>query len=185
MKANLMRILRGAKYYVWNYIICWIPSYFLRYIILTKIYSGKVSAKASLHIGIKIFGHAENLRIEEGTVINPECRLDARGGLEIGKNVSISREVFILSLTHDYNSSDFALQKGPIKIGDDCWLGIRAIIMPGVNLGKGVVIGAGAIVTRNMPDYAIAVGVPAKVVGYRKKQNYSPVYYKPFLGGET
>ena len=144
-----------------------------------------MSPHSSMHIGIKIFGHAKNLSIGKGTVINPECRLDARGGLDIGKNVSISREVFILTLTHDCNSNSFDLQKGPVMLGDDSWLGIRSIIMPGVKVGRGAVIGAGAIVTRDIPDYAIAVGAPAKVVAYRKVQEYSCVYYKPFLGGET
>ena len=55
-----------------------------------------------------------------------------------------------------------------VTIGNDVWIGMRSIIMPGVKIGNGAVIGAGAIVTKNVPDYAIVGGVPAKIIKYRK-----------------
>jgi maltose O-acetyltransferase len=152
---------------------------------LAHLYSANVSSASALHIGIKIFGHGRGLSIGKNTVINPECRLDARGGLKIGCNVSISRETFILTLTHDYNTVNFDLRDGTVEIGDDAWIGIRAIILPGVKIGKGAVVGAGSIVTKDVPDYSIVVGVPAKVVAQREVHDFSSVYYKPFLGGET
>ena len=59
------------------------------------------------------------------------------------------------------------LTNGDIVVGDDVWVGQRAIIMSGVNIGQGAVIGAGAIVTKNVPPYAIVGGIPAKVIRYR------------------
>jgi acetyltransferase-like isoleucine patch superfamily enzyme len=61
----------------------------------------------------------------------------------------------------------FQQDKG-IKIGDDVWIGARVIILPGVSIGSGVIIGAGAVVTKDIPDWAIAVGNPARVVRYRR-----------------
>lgn len=56
----------------------------------------------------------------------------------------------------------------PFHIDDDVWIGTRAIIMPGVTIGKGAIIGAGAVVTKDVPPYAIVVGAPAKIIKYRK-----------------
>ena len=55
-----------------------------------------------------------------------------------------------------------------VVIGNDVWIGMRVIIMPGVKIGNGVVIGAGAVVTKDVPDFAIVGGVPAKIIRYRK-----------------
>lgn len=98
--------LRGIKYFLLNYIFCWIPFYYLRHLIYKFVYKMDISSKASVHIGVKFYGHGRDLHVGKNTVVNPECRLDIRGGLNIGENVSLSREVFILTLTHDYDKSD-------------------------------------------------------------------------------
>ena len=55
-----------------------------------------------------------------------------------------------------------------VVIGNDVWIGMRSIIMPGVKIGNGVVIGSGAVVTKDIPDYAVVGGVPAKIIRFRK-----------------
>lgn len=60
------------------------------------------------------------------------------------------------------------LEKKEVVIGDDVWIGRRVIILPGIKIGNGVIIGAGAVVTKDVPDYAVVAGVPAKVIKYRK-----------------
>ena len=81
--------------------------------------------------------------------------------------------VTILTHTHKIDRTDIPMgQQGNIVkevvIGNDVWIGMRSIIMPGVKIGNGAVIGAGAVVTKDVPDYAIVGGVPAKVIRYRK-----------------
>lgn len=66
-----------------------------------------------------------------------------------------------------FANKNYFMELEPIKIGNDVWIGANAIILDGVNIGHGAIIGAGAVVTKNVPDYAVAVGVPAKVIRYR------------------
>lgn len=102
--------------------------------------------------------------------------------LKVGNFCSIaSGVVFVLSADHDISRiSTFpfktkclktekyeAVSKGDIKVGDDVWIGQNAIILSGVNIGQGAVIAAGAVVTKDVPPYAIVAGVPAKIIRYR------------------
>lgn len=101
--------------------------------------------------------------------------LDARGGLTIGSNCNISSEVAIWTAEHDLQSPDFSYSPAPVIIGDYVWISYRAIIMPGVRVGSGAVIAAGAIVTKDVPAFTVVAGVPAKKIGERNRDlNYDP-----------
>lgn len=94
------------------------------------------------------------------------------GGLEIGNDVRIAAHVRIVPMNHVYEDpkTPIRLQKYKclgIKIEDDVWLGVGSTVLDGVTIGKGSVIGAGAVVTKDIPPYSIAVGVPAKVIKKR------------------
>lgn len=104
-----------------------------------------------------------------------------RSKLSIGSFCSIAAQVvFILSSDHPTHTlstypfkvnilkeSQEAISKGDIIIGDDVWIGFRALVLSGVRIGQGAIVAAGAVVTKDIPPYAIAAGVPAKVIGYR------------------
>ncbi|HBK28739.1 MAG TPA: acetyltransferase [Parabacteroides sp.] len=95
------------------------------------------------------------------------------GPLRIGENVMMGPDVTILSQTHNIERTDIPMGKQGMReaeviIGNDVWIGMRSIIMPGVKIGDGAVIGAGAVVTKDVPDYAIVGGVPARIIKYRK-----------------
>jgi maltose O-acetyltransferase len=96
------------------------------------------------------------------------------GRVKIGKYVMIGPEVIILSRSHNYRDVTKPMifqgydKEKTIIIGDDVWIGTRAIILPGVKIGNGVIVGAGAVVTKDVPDYAVVGGVPAKLIRYRK-----------------
>ena len=85
----------------------------------------------------------------------------------MGSNVSIGPEATILTLGHDPRSAAFADRGGDVVIGDRVWIGYRAIILPGVTIGEGAVVGAGALVTKDVEPYVIVVGNPARKIGER------------------
>jgi acetyltransferase-like isoleucine patch superfamily enzyme len=101
--------------------------------------------------------------------VNRDCILDARGGLRIGNSVSVSHRVNIMTGSHSVNSSMFRTKYLPIIIEDYVWLGVGCTILQNVRIGKGAVVCAGAVVTRDVAPYDIVAGVPAKVIGKRSR----------------
>jgi acetyltransferase-like isoleucine patch superfamily enzyme len=105
--------------------------------------------------------------------VNSYAILYGHGGLQIGNDVRIAPQVMIMPMNHIYKDPHVAIRKQGIraqgiKIEDDVWLGAGAVILDGVTIGRGSVIGAGAIVTKDIPRYSVAVGVPAKVIKKRE-----------------
>ncbi|WP_343672660.1 acyltransferase [Chitinophaga sp.] len=102
-------------------------------------------------------------------------RAYVRGPLTIGENVMMGPEVIILTRNHKYDDLSIPMNRQkeavvkPVEINDDVWIGTRVIILPGVTIGKGAIIGAGAVVTKSVPDYAIVGGNPAKILKYRNQ----------------
>lgn len=135
----------------------------------------------NIHLGNGIYiGHQTILKgyyknqmcIGDHSWIGQQCFLHSAGGISIGKHVGIGPGVRIISSQHLDKGRDTPLlfseiSFAPVRIGDDADLGIGACILPGVSIGKGALIGAGAVVSRDIPDYAVAAGVPAKVIRMR------------------
>lgn len=89
------------------------------------------------------------------------------GIVTIGDRVQFGPSVSIYAATHEtevQSRRDFIEYAKPVSIGHDCWIGGNTTIMPGVKIGKGCTIGAGSVVTKDIPDFSVAMGVPAKVV---------------------
>jgi maltose O-acetyltransferase len=99
------------------------------------------------------------------------CRVYAGGGIRIGSHVMIAPYVTLITSNHryrtQYSSEGNYNEFKPIIIQDDVWIGERAIILPGVTIGRGAIVGAGAVVSRNVPEFAVVVGNPAQIVKYR------------------
>ena len=92
-------------------------------------------------------------------------------GVFIGENCLIAPGVKIISADHDVSSPERGwVQEKPIQIGSDCWIGTNAVILPGVTIGNKVIIGAGSIVTKDVPSDTIAAGNPAKVIQHTKTE---------------
>ena len=107
------------------------------------------------------------ITIGNNTSIGDRCILDGRSGLTIGSSVNISTGAWIWTLQHDPHDANFAAKGAPVKIEDYAWISSRTTILPGVTIGKGAVVAAGAVVTKSVEPYAIVGGVPAKKIGDR------------------
>ncbi len=112
------------------------------------------------------------IEIGDGTWINRNTLIQGSGGVTVGREVLFGPGVIVWSSGHKYDKPDGpilgqGLTFAPVVIGDGSWIAARAIILPGVTIGKGAVVGAGSVVTRDVPDNVIVAGNPAKEIGRR------------------
>jgi acetyltransferase-like isoleucine patch superfamily enzyme len=110
--------------------------------------------------------------IGSGTWIGPQCFMYASAGIEIGAHVGIGPKVSIITSQHEINNISIPILHAPLKhapvvIGDGSDIGCGTIILPGVRIGRGAQIGAGSVITCDIPDFAIAAGVPARIIRER------------------
>lgn len=108
-----------------------------------------------------------NIKLASWVAIDDEVNLYSADKITIGTKVAISREAFICTASHDITKPNRPLVTKPITICDGVWIGARAIILPGVTIGEGAVVAAGAVVTKDVPAWAVVAGNPAKVVKQR------------------
>lgn len=126
-----------------------------------------IHRSATLQGGVRFF-HVGRLSVGEGTLINRGVQLDNRGGLVIGRQVSIAHDARIYTMGHDPHDPGFAAKARAVRIDDHAVVFAAAMIMPGVHLGAGAVVMAGAVVTRDVPPRRIVGGNPARDLGERR-----------------
>jgi len=157
-----------------------IPSRSVRRIYLF-LWLGSFGEGSGVQAGCR-FLNGRKVHLGKRNVMNFGCLIDGRRHSVItGNDVSIGPEAAILTLGHDPRSNDFSDLGGDVVIGDRAWIGYRAIILPGVTIGEGAVIGAGSIVSRDVPPYAIVAGNPARIIGERPRDLNYTLSYHPFL----
>ena len=147
-KSNRTKIVLGNDVYISR--LCRISSG------SSEEYNGEVIIGDSVHVG-------------------QNCFIDGTGKLKIGKDSMLGHNVVFLTGNHEFKNPTIPirLQGGipmPIVVGEDVWLGANVIVLGDVTIGKGSVIGAGSVVTKNIPPYSVAIGVPAKVISKRSLQ---------------
>ena len=109
--------------------------------------------------------YGRNITVGKDVFINSGCCFQDQGGIEIGDGSVIGQQVVIATLNHSLDPADRqSMLPAKVVIGKNVWIGAHATILPGVTIGDNSVIGAGAVVNRNIPADSVAVGVPAKVV---------------------
>jgi acetyltransferase-like isoleucine patch superfamily enzyme len=106
--------------------------------------------------------------LKEGVAVGPYSTIIGDGDVEIGKNSLLANMVQIITANHIFENrlipiKNQGVRVGKIEIGKDVWIGAQTIILPGIKIGEGCVIGAGSVVTKDISNYSVAVGVPAKV----------------------
>lgn len=133
----------------------------------------KIGSGSTIHMWARFY-QPKNISIGEDTIIGDHVFLDGRALLKIGSHTAIASQVLIYNSEHDIDDANFKPIEANVEIGDYCFIGARVIILPGVKIGKGAVIGAGAVVTKDVPAMTFVGGVPAKEIRKRriKQLNY-------------
>lgn len=170
MVNRVINILYDLNLYFIHFISLHIPSHLIRRMVF-MINGVKMGKGSVVHMGCKFF-YLKNIEIGEDSIIGNNAFLDGRAKLSIGSHVDIASEVMIYNSQHDINDPKFGAIEEPVKIGDYVFIGPRAIILPGVSIGKGAVIAAGCIVTKDVPENAIYAGVPGKIIGERAIKDF-------------
>ncbi|HKB88276.1 MAG TPA: acyltransferase [Patescibacteria group bacterium] len=132
----------------------------------------KIGKGSVVHMWANFFDPT-GILIGDDTIIGDHVFLDGRAKLTIGNHVDMASSVMIYNSEHDLEKENFEARTEPVTIEDYVFIGPRAIILPGVKVGRGSVVAAGAVVTKDVPDFAIVGGVPAKIIGERKNKNPS------------
>jgi acetyltransferase-like isoleucine patch superfamily enzyme len=159
---------------------CWItqiPSHRLRSFFIKHLMKISMAEGCSTLLGLRLYARG-GISIGARSVIDRDCVLDGRGGIMIGANVNLAPEVMVLTAYHDPDSDDFVgIEKG-VVIEDHVWIATRAMILPGVTIGRGAVVGAGSVVTKDVQAGTIVAGNPARFIRDRKgSQSYEVVPY--------
>ena len=164
-------------FFLWA--VGYIPSHLIRnfFYQLCGIEMGKGS---TIHMGARFY-QPNNIKLGEGSIIGDHVFLDGRANLKIGSHVDIASQVMIYNSEHNLDSQTMKTKEEPVTIGDYCFIGPRAIIMPGVTLGKGAVVAGGAVVTKDVPPGVIVGGVPAKKIKDRGLKTYNYRLGRPRL----
>lgn len=177
-KDSAIHIFRSSSLYKWlhafavewmvNSVLPHLPFWWIRkhYLQLIRAQIGKGSFIMKTN-----YLHVPNrLRIGQHSHINRGCTLDARAGITIGNSVSISHGVSIFTGSHDAQSPHFLGVFKPVVICDYAWVGANATLLQGITIGKGAVVCAGAVVTKDVAPFDIVAGIPAKIIGQRNRQ---------------
>lgn len=117
--------------------------------------------------------HGPRITLGEAVSFNHGCWINAAGGLTIGNRVLVGPRVMIHTANHRFEDAERGIREQghemqPVVIGDDCWLAMGVMVLPGVTIGEGSVIGAGAVVTADVPAWSVVAGNPARVLRSRR-----------------
>ena len=169
---SLIWDFRRAAYSFRNYLLIitsHLPTNYLRILIYKNAF--RMDIEKDVFIDQDCFIHGPSrITLARGTKVNRGVVLDGRFPIRIGENVSISIYSIILTLEHDLSDPEFKSRGGPVEIGKRVFIGARAVILPGVKIGEGAAVAAGAVVTMDVEPYTIVGGVPARPIG-RRPQN--------------
>ncbi len=168
MNAIILEFING--FLIW--IVGFIPSHHLRRFSY-RVFGMKIGRSSTIHMALSIY-NPRGIEIGNDTIVGEWAVLDGRDKLKIGNHVDIATGVMIYNSEHDINDEKFKAVTAPVEVEDYVFIGPRAIILPGVKIGKGAIIAAGAVVTKDVGEFKIVGGIPAKEIGIRT--NKDPQY---------
>lgn len=169
--GNIIYFLGYLYLSYWNHFFNKIPFFNIRHFILKYLYGLKFGL-SNIHMGI-IFFSPWKIKIGDNSILHFDCFLDGRGSIEIGNNVDISFGVKIFTEQHLPDSDIYETIIKKVVVHDYVSIGAYSIILPGVIIGKGAIIAAGSVVSKNIEPFTVVGGIPARFI---KKRDCSPQY---------
>lgn len=134
-----------------------------------RFYGIIIGNNSCIHRRCKFF-HVGNFKMGNYSVINFGCYLDNRRGIIIGNNVGIAHNVKIYTLGHNLDSPLFETKGAPVAIEDDTFIFSNVLIMPGITIHRGAIVLSGSVVTKDVPEWTIVGGNPAKTIRQRNRE---------------
>ena len=179
IQTSIKGFLYNLLLFFHNSFAAYFPSHLLRRWVMRHLMEISFRPESAILMGLRLYTKG-GVSIGEYSVIDRNCVLDGRGGIEIGRNVNIAPEVMLLTAYHDPDDAEnFGGVEKPIVIEDYAWIATRAMVLPGVHIGRGAVVGAGSVVTKDVAAGTIVAGNPARFIRSRKgEQTYQLVPYK-------
>lgn len=133
---------------------------------LLRLCGARIGRRCAIYPTVKIYA-PWNLYVSDGVVIGPRVEIYNKCSVRIGEQAVISQDSFICTASHNVNSKSMALTLKPIKIEAQAWVASRAIILPGVTIAEGGVVAAGSVVSKNVAEWTVVGGNPAKEIKKR------------------
>lgn len=155
-------------FFLW--LVGYLPSHLVRNSFY-RLFGIRLGKGSTFHMGARFF-LPKNISLGEDTIVGDHAFIDGRAKVTIGSHVDIASQLMIYNSEHDLSDPAFTAIEEPVSIGDYCFIGPRVIILPGVNIGDGAVVAAGAVVTKNVEPGTIVGGIPAKLIGERSLKKY-------------
>lgn len=157
--------------YVWPLTCAWTPKPANAWrLFVLRCFGAKIHGRPFVH-GRANIQHPWNLILHHRACLGDKAVAYSLAEIELGEDATVAQEAYLCTGTHDFTSPQLALQTAPIRIGRGAFVGARSFVLPGLTLGEGCVIGAAAVVTRDVTPYAIVAGNPARQIGTRPRDS--------------
>jgi acetyltransferase-like isoleucine patch superfamily enzyme len=145
----------------------YVPNHSFR-MLFYRLFGIQIPKTSAFHWRARFFA-PKGIKIGEYTSIGNDAFLDGRNGLTIGNCVNIAADVRIYTMEHDIHSADFSGVGAPVVLEDYSYIGSRVTILPGVQIHRGAVVASGAVVTKDVREFTVVGGVPAREIGQRSR----------------
>lgn len=177
---NYMRFVNSIRAFVWSAFVgkmgkgvqIWSGEYF------TSPKMIRIGCNTTIGPGVHLIPNGGRIEIGSNTDIGRGLLVISKGEVRIGNNVLIGPDCKIIAFDHSFSNGNIPIAKQQtvgrgVLIDDDVWFGANAVILDGVKIGKGAVVGAGAVVTKDVKPYTVVGGVPAKLIKRRKQKLFT------------
>lgn len=154
---------------MWNVFLRWTPKKFNRIRLLAlRLFGARIQGRPFVFSSARIYAPF-NLELHDHACVGPDVRIYNLGNVVLHENSTISQEAMLCGGTHDLSSPILPLMIGDIEIGEEVFIGARAMVLAGIKIGRGGVVGAAGIVTKDVDEWTIVAGNPAREVGKRRQ----------------